>query len=279
MTNESIAAGADTGRSDHPTIHKIRLHDLKDVLVKGLADFNAMPTHLVLFYQIYPIITIIFARTYAGYDLVQFTFLLLAGYTLIGPLVAVGMYELSRRRELGLNHNRRKAFHVLQRHSIRPISMLGLLLMILYIGWLFTAQLLYVKYFGNVVPESIAQFATDMVTTDAGWSLIIVGTFAGFVFAAIVFTISVVSFPMILDRDVGVITAVVTSVRAVIANPIPMAGWASLSPMLCSSPRYRFSSASPSRFRCSAMRPGISIARSSNFKVWFFSLRILKTGC
>ena len=104
--------------------------------------------------------------------------------------------------------------------------MLGLLLMILYIGWLFTAQLLYVKYFGNVVPESIAQFATDMVTTDAGWSLIIVGTFAGFVFAAIVFTISVVSFPMILDRDVGVVTAVVASVRAVIANPIPMAGWA-----------------------------------------------------
>jgi uncharacterized membrane protein len=103
--------------------------------------------------------------------------------------------------------------------------MLGLLLMILYIGWLFTAQLLYVKYFGNVVPESIAQFATDMVTTDAGWSLIIVGTFAGFVFAAIVFTISVVSFPIILDRDVCVVTAVVTSVRAVIANPIPMAGW------------------------------------------------------
>ena len=75
------------------------------------------------------------------------------------------------------------------------------------------------------MPVSIAQFATDMVTTDAGWSLVIVGTFAGFVFAAIVFTISVVSFPMILDRDVGVVTAVVASVRAVIANPIPMAGW------------------------------------------------------
>jgi uncharacterized membrane protein len=220
-----MTADADSGRFDHPTIHKIRLHDLKDVLVKGLADFNAMPTHLVFFCLIYPIITVIFARIYAGYDLIQFTFPLLAGYTLIGPLVAVGMYELSRRRELGLDISRMKALHVLRRHAIRPISVLGLLLMLLYLGWLLTAQLLYVKYFGNVVPVSIAQFASDLVSTEAGWSLIVVGTGAGFLFAVVVFAVSVVSFTMILDRDVGVITAIVTSIRACLANPIPMAAW------------------------------------------------------
>ncbi|MDA1089512.1 MAG: DUF2189 domain-containing protein [Proteobacteria bacterium] len=218
MTNESVTA-------DHPTINKIRLSDLKDVLVKGLADFNAMPTHLVFFCLIYPIVTVIFARIYAGYDLLQYAFPLLAGYTLIGPLVAVGMYELSRRREQGLDHSRMKAFHVLQRRAIRPISVLGLLLMVIYLAWLFVAEAIFVKYFGTVGPVSITAFAADLFTTDTGLALISVGTGAGFVFATVVFTLSVISFPMLLDRDVGVVTAVLTSIKAVLANPITMAAW------------------------------------------------------
>jgi len=225
LMSESMTANTDRTASDHPTIRKIKIGDLKDVLAKGLADFNAMPTHLVFFCLIYPIVTIVFARTYGGYDLLQYAFPLLAGYTLIGPLVAVGMYELSRRRELGLDCSRMKAFHVLQRHSIRPISILGLFLMVIYLAWLFTAETIYVKNFGTVGPESITVFASDLFTTPYGLALITVGTGAGFVFATIVFTVSVISFPMILDRDVGVVTAVLTSIRAVLANPIPMFAW------------------------------------------------------
>ncbi len=225
MGNEQSIAGQDILESPKPIIHKIGIADLKDVLVKGLADFNAMPTHLAFFALIYPIVTVIFARTYAGYDLLQYAFPLLAGYTLIGPVVAVGMYELSRRRELGLDCSRMKAFHVLQRHSIRPISMLGLILMVIYLVWLFTAEAIYVRYFGTVGPVSITEFAFDIFTTDSGLALIAVGTGAGFLFAAVVFTLSVVSFPMLLDRDVSLITAVVTSIRAVLANPVAMAAW------------------------------------------------------
>jgi uncharacterized membrane protein len=103
--------------------------------------------------------------------------------------------------------------------------MLGLLLMLIYLVWLFTAQAIFVKYFGTVGPESITEFALDLFTTDSGLALIFVGTGAGFLFAAVVFTISVVSFPMLLDRDVGLITAVGTSIRAVLANPVTMAVW------------------------------------------------------
>ena len=225
MGNEQSIAGQDVLESRKPVIHKIGIADLKDVLVKGLADFNAMPTHLVFFALIYPIVTIIFARTAAGYDVLPLIFPLLAGYTLIGPVVAVGMYELSRRRELGLDISRMKAFHVLQRHAIRPISVLGLLLMVIYLAWLFMAQAIYVKYFGTVVPESITKFAFDIFTTEAGLALIFVGTGVGFLFAVVVFTVSVVSFPMLIDRDVGLITAVSTSIRAVLANPVTMAVW------------------------------------------------------
>ena len=225
MGNEQSIAGQDVLESHKPVIHKIGIADLKDVLVKGLADFNAMPTHLVFFALIYPIVIIIFARTAAGYDVLPLIFPLLAGYTLIGPVVAVGMYELSRRRELGLDISRMKAFHILQRRAIRPISVLGLFLMVIYIAWLVVAMSLWQKNFGTAAPESIGQFATQVFLTPEGWELIAVGTGTGFLFAVVVFTVSVVSFPMLLDRDVGLTTAVVTSIRAVFANPVIMAVW------------------------------------------------------
>ena len=225
MGTEQSIAGQDVVGSPKPVIHKIGIADLKDVLVRGLADFNAMPTHLVFFCLIYPIVTIIAARTYAGYDVLPLIFPLLAGFTLIGPLVAIGMYELSRLRELGEEPSRMRAFDVFKSPSIWSIAVLGLLLMAVYFAWLFAAQVIFVKYFGTVVPESITQFAFDIFTTESGLALIIVGCGVGFIFAAVAFTLSVVSFPLLLDKDVGVTIAVNTSIRAVLANPVTMGAW------------------------------------------------------
>ena len=94
MTDGQAIADRDTSAAQ-PIVRKIGMADLKDALAKGLADFNAMPTHLVFLCIIYPIVTLIAARTYAGYDVLPLVFPLLAGYTIIGPLVATGMYELS----------------------------------------------------------------------------------------------------------------------------------------------------------------------------------------
>lgn len=227
MINEMPAADAGAYEDDDalPIIHPIGPADLRDALSKGLADFNAMPTHLVFLAVIYPLVTIVFARIYAGYDVLPLVFPLIAGYTLIGPLVAVGMYELSRRREKGLDFSRRKAFHVLQRHSIRSIAMLGALLMVIYTGWLVVAWTLYVINFGTEAPESVADFALQILTTAPGWALIIIGSCIGFFFAVVVFSLSVVSFPMVLDRDISVTKALQTSVRAVLASPVTMGLW------------------------------------------------------
>ena len=225
MANEKSIADAGAYISAQPVVRTIGPADLKDALVKGLADFNAMPTHLIFLCLIYPIVTLVFARAYAGYDVLWLVFPLIAGYTLIGPLVAIGMYELSRRREKGLDFSRRKAFHVLQRHASRSIAILGALLMLIYFVWLVVAWAIYVVNFGSAVPESVADFALQILTTASGWALIIVGSGAGFFFAVVVFALSVVSFPLILDRDVGVMTAMHTSIRAVLANPIAMGMW------------------------------------------------------
>lgn len=217
----------DTGAYLHaqPSIRKIGMADLRDALVRGLADFKAMPTHLVFLCVIYPVVTLIAARTYAGYEMLPLVFPLFAGYTLIGPLVAIGLYELSRRRERGLDISRRHVFDVLWSPSIGAITTLSLFLMVIYLAWLLAALAIYEQNFGPAVPESAADFARQVFTTESGWALIITGCGLGFVFAVAVFTLSVVSFPLLLDRRVGVVTAVSTSVRAVLVNPVTMATW------------------------------------------------------
>ncbi len=225
MANDGLIADEGGASSARPTIHNITPADLWDAMAKGLADFMAMPTHIVFLCVIYPIVTLVMARVFAGYDVLPLVFPLLAGYTLIGPLIAIGMYELSRRRELGLDTSRAHAFDVLRYPSIRSIALLGLVLMLIYFCWLGIALGIYNSVFEGVVPDSIGGFAHQIFSTSAGWTLIVVGSGAGFIFSVIVLALSVVSFPMLLDRNVGVIVAVQTSIRAVAANPVTMGLW------------------------------------------------------
>ena len=224
MADQRAVADAEASHFQ-PVVRTIGMADLGDALTSGLADFKAMPTHLIFLCLIYPIVILVAQRIYAGYEVLPLVFPLLAGYTLIGPLVAIGMYELSRRREQGLDISRAHAFDVLRFPSIRSIAILGVMLMVIYFAWLVSARAIYWQTFGGAVPESIAAFARQVFTTPAGWTLIVVGSGVGFLFAVVVFTLSVVSFPMLLDRNVGVMTAVQTSFKAVAANPVTMAVW------------------------------------------------------
>ena len=225
MANKDAIAGAQA-RQAQPTIRTIGTADLTNALAKGFADFKAVPSHLIFLCVIYPVVTLIFARAYAGYEILPVVFPLFAGFTLVGPLVMIGIYELSRRRELGLDVNLWHSFDAVRYPSIRGIFSLGIVLAAIFVAWLGAAQAIYLLIFGGVVPESVTEFARQVLTTSAGWALIVVGCSVGFLFAVVVLTISVVSFPMLLDRrDVGAVTAVQTSVRAVVANPITMAKW------------------------------------------------------
>jgi uncharacterized membrane protein len=226
MTNGNSIADSDAhGHSTLPAVHKIGPADLKDALKKGLADFNAAPTHFLFLALIYPIITLAIARVYAGYDVLPLIFPLLAGYTLIGPLAATGMYELSRRREQQLDISWWHVFDVFRSPSLRSIAILGLLLMVIYFAWLVAAQAIYTWFFGDTVPGSVMGFADQIFSTNAGWSMIVIGSGAGFVFATVVFTLSVVSFPMLLDDGASPIAAMQTSIRAVVANPFTLGLW------------------------------------------------------
>lgn len=219
------AMDADVG-SAKPIINTIGPGDLRDALAKGLSDFEAMPTHLIFLCVLYPFLMLVIARLFAGYDVLPLVFPMLAGYTIIGPLVATGMYELSRRREKNLDISRGHAFEIIRLSSFGSIAKLSAIMMAIYFIWLGAAWVIYAETVGSSVPESLIDFALQILTTPAGWALIFIGCGAGFVIATVVFTLSVVSFPMLVHRDVSVSMAVQTSIRAVVANPITMGMWA-----------------------------------------------------
>jgi len=224
MAHQHVLMGAESNRA-RPIVRTIGLRDLKDALAEGIADFSAMPTHAVFLCLIYPIVGIVLARLTLGYAVLPLLFPLAAGFTLIGPFAAVGLYELSRRREQGLDASWQDAFDVLRSPSRGAIAALGLLLLTIFVIWIAVAQAIYVAYFGYEPAASIPHFLDQVFTTPAGRMLMIVGNLVGFLFALGVLTISVISFPLLLDRDVGAVEAVLTSVRVVARNPLMMAIW------------------------------------------------------
>jgi uncharacterized membrane protein len=222
MTSSRILVGASAAQ---PVIRHITPSDLWQSLVGGWEDFSAMPSHAIFLCVIYPLLGLFLIAVTLGHAMLPLAFPIAAGFALIGPLAAIGLYELSRRREAGLDTSSAHALDVLHSPSLPAIVALGLLLMAFFLIWLAVAQAIYVAFFGYSPPTSIPQFAHDVLTTAAGWKLIVVGTGIGFLFAAAVLTLGAVSFPLLLDRDVGAAVALLTSIRVVLANPVTMALW------------------------------------------------------
>ncbi|MCK1571628.1 DUF2189 domain-containing protein [Bradyrhizobium sp. 174] len=206
-------------------VRKISLSDLGNALRLGWEDFKAIPTHAVVLCVIYPVLGIVLFRLVIGYSVLPLLFPLAAGFTLIGPFAALGLYELSRRRERGEEAAAWDAMHVLRAPSFGAMLELGTLLLVLFGVWIAAADAIYIATFGHAPAARIPDFAMRVLTMPEGWSLIIVGCGVGFLFAVVALCVSVVSFPLMLDRHATAIDAIRTSLRAVRENPVPMAAW------------------------------------------------------
>lgn len=215
----------DALHSPPPEVRHITLASLADVLAKGIDDFASFRSDVIFVCVFYPLAGLVLARLAFGYNLLPLVFPLAAGFALIGPFVAVGLNEMSRRREAGIDVTWADALAVVRSPSFGAIVLLGLLLMGIFLLWLLAAWAIYAVTLGPEPPLSVGSFLRDVFTTNAGCAMIVAGVGAGFLFALFVLAISVVAFPLLLDRVAGVDTAILTSVRAVITNPVPMAGW------------------------------------------------------
>jgi uncharacterized membrane protein len=206
-------------------VRKIGPSDLRDSLRLGLEDFRDMRGDLIIAGLVYTFIGVAAAVMTTNGPQMPFFFPVVAGVGLLGPVAAVGFYEVARRREDGLDSGWRHMFDVLKRPSIDDMGIVAGLLLAIFVLWLLAAGVLYLVLFGWATPTSIGGFLTDVFMTPRGWALIVIGAAIGAIFGWVVLAVSVASLPLLVDCDVGAAEAVSASWRAAHANKGEMIRW------------------------------------------------------
>ncbi len=222
---ELYADGMTAPASPLPVVRKISPADVAMALRAGWADFLMIPTQLVFLCILYPIVGLVAARAATDESILPLLFPLLAGLSLLGPVLAVGIYELSRRREEGLPVTWLNAFDVLRSPSLLGIAAIGMLLFAVFIAWIVAAKLILFATLGTDTFASVDAFQQEVLGTSAGWRLIVIGNLVGLAFAILVLTLTAVSVPLLLDRAISPVVAVQTSIRVVRTNPVAMGLW------------------------------------------------------
>lgn len=219
----SLGGGAAT---ELPEVNRITLTDIRTALRLGARDAGRFRSDVAALALIYPVLGFALAFLAFHQALTHLVFPLAAGFALVGPVAAILFYELSRQSETGAEEiSWASALAGLRRTAIAPVVVLGLYLFGLFLAWMSAAYGIYQATLGPALPESNLAFFREVLTTPAGWEMILIGCGVGFLFAALVLATSAFSFPMLIDRAPGLPVAVATSLRVVRRNPLTMAAW------------------------------------------------------
>ena len=207
-----------------PEINEVDLSDLKASLALGWRDYRRAPLYGLAFAAVYVLggWLIFWAMTTKGQ--IWWTLPAGAGFPILGPFIACGLYEVSRRLEAGEPLRAGAVFGVIFRQKDRQIPSMAAVIVVFFLFWNFLAHMSFALFLGNAtmtnVSSSFAIFATP-----GGMMMLAFGTALGAVFAGLLFSLTVVSLPMLLDREVDFVTAMLTSLALVQANPVVMLGW------------------------------------------------------
>jgi uncharacterized membrane protein len=213
-----------SGKTD-PVVRAVTAADIGEALALGLRDFQAAPRYGLAFGALYAAGGLVIVASLTALGLTYLAYPLAAGFALIGPFVAVGLYEVSRQLEAGRNPSWHDIWSAMT--GRREIAWMALVTVFFFVAWMYQVGFLVALFFGlNASFASLPQFIAVVLTTNQGLLFLLVGNVIGIALSLILFSLTVVSFPLLLDRDVDFVTAMTTSMRAVATSPLPMLSWA-----------------------------------------------------
>jgi uncharacterized membrane protein len=215
-----------SGKID-PVVRRIGAADIAEALGQGLRDFQAAPLYGLAFGALYAGGGIAIMLSLTAFGMIYLAYPLAAGFALLGPFVAIGLYEVSRRREAGEKPSLRGIWSMVQ--SRGELGWMAFVTLFIFVIWMYQVRLLVALLLGlHASFSSLHEFITVVLTTNEGLLFLAIGNAVGAALSLILFSLTVVSFPLLLDRDVDFVTAMVTSVRAVVMSPVPMIAWAAI---------------------------------------------------
>ena len=228
MTNnvqETAAPTAPVLRKE-PVVKQITANDVIDALAAGLRDFRRAPQYGMIIGLIFAAGGVLVVLTAAALHMSYLSYPMAAGFTLIGPFAAVGLYEVSRRLSSNEPLNWRAVIGAMWAQKNREFSWMAFVVLFILIMWMYQVRLLVALFMGLRSFASFNEFITQVITTPEGLMFLAIGHVVGAVLSLILFSLTVISFPLLLEEDRDFITAMITSVRAVVTSPVPMIGWA-----------------------------------------------------
>lgn len=210
-----------------PEINEVDASDLRASLALGWQDFRRAPLLGLAFAAVYVLggWLIAFAMTAKGQ--LWWTLPASAGFPILGPFIACGFYEISRRLEAGEPLVASQIFGVIFRQKDRQIPAIAAVIVVYFLFWNFLSHMIFALFLGNAVMTNVSS-SLAVFLSPQGLAMLAFGTAVGAAFATLLFCLTVVSLPMLLDREVDFVTAMLTSFALVRENPAVMLGWGAL---------------------------------------------------